>query len=291
MSYPPQYGQGGYPPGWGTPPPKSKTGLWVGLSTAAAVVIAFVITAFVAPGFLLADDERTPAGGGNGARTGGAQAVAERIIAALKAGDVKALNAARCEDADSSVDQAIGMAQQISDARLTGKVTESGGTARAPSSVKVGGREYPSVAELAKEGDTWCWRSVAIEGMEGQPSADPSASASEEVDPNDPRIAKGPTAKADEAIEAFVGAINSGDRKAAKGMLCAPDTRLWNQRVDEAIDIGAQLAVEPSEQSGESFVADMTAKTKDDERRGTVSVRGAQENYCVASLSDLTSNF
>ncbi len=47
---------------------KSKTGLWVGLGIGVVTVVAFVITAFVAPGFLLSDDEENSASdnGGNG---------------------------------------------------------------------------------------------------------------------------------------------------------------------------------------------------------------------------------
>src|SRR5699024_4692258 len=53
-----QYGQ---PGGFGAPPPpkKKRTGLWVGLSTGAVLVITFLITGLVAPGFLLGDDEGT----------------------------------------------------------------------------------------------------------------------------------------------------------------------------------------------------------------------------------------
>lgn len=70
----PQYGQPQYgyqqPGGFGGPPPppkKNKTGLWVGLSVGAVVVIAFLVTGLIAPGFLLGDDD-------NGANTAAPQA-------------------------------------------------------------------------------------------------------------------------------------------------------------------------------------------------------------------------
>src|SRR5690606_6236701 len=84
------YGQQG---GFGSQPPKkSKTGLWIGLGIGVVAVVAFVITAFVAPGFLLSDDEENSAsdnGGGNGGDGGGggAQARAEKIRDGLASGD------------------------------------------------------------------------------------------------------------------------------------------------------------------------------------------------------------
>ncbi|KZB85163.1 hypothetical protein [Amycolatopsis regifaucium] len=50
----------GYPQGYGgppAPPPKSKTGLIIGIVIGVVVLIAFGVTGFVAPGFLLGKDE------------------------------------------------------------------------------------------------------------------------------------------------------------------------------------------------------------------------------------------
>ncbi|MEV7553859.1 Twin-arginine translocation protein TatA [Amycolatopsis sp. NPDC089917] len=50
----------GYPQGYGgppTPPKKSKTGLIIGIVIGVVVLIAFGVTGFVAPGFLLSKDE------------------------------------------------------------------------------------------------------------------------------------------------------------------------------------------------------------------------------------------
>ncbi len=56
----PGYTQGfGGPPA--PPPNKSKTGLIIGIAIAAVVLIAFGVTGFVAPGFLLSKDENTAA--------------------------------------------------------------------------------------------------------------------------------------------------------------------------------------------------------------------------------------
>jgi hypothetical protein len=62
--YPQPPGHHQQPGGYGAPPKKSKTGLIVGLAGAGALVIAliaFAITGFVAPGFLLSDDETAEA--------------------------------------------------------------------------------------------------------------------------------------------------------------------------------------------------------------------------------------
>jgi len=50
----------GYPQGYGgppAPPPKSKTGLIIGIVIGLVVLIAFGVTGFVAPGFLLSKDD------------------------------------------------------------------------------------------------------------------------------------------------------------------------------------------------------------------------------------------
>ncbi len=52
----------GYPQGYGgppAPPPKSKTGLIIGIAIGVVLLIAFGVTGFVAPGFLLSKDEGT----------------------------------------------------------------------------------------------------------------------------------------------------------------------------------------------------------------------------------------
>ena len=83
------YGQQG---GFGSQPPKkSKTGLWIGLGIGVVAVVAFVITAFVAPGFLLSDDDDDSTSANSGGNSSGAQALAEKVHNGLIADDTATL--------------------------------------------------------------------------------------------------------------------------------------------------------------------------------------------------------
>ncbi len=111
------YGQqGGFGP---QPPKKSKTGLWVGLGIGVVAVVVFVITAFVAPGFLLSDDDDDSTSGGGG-NSSGAQALAEKIHDGLIANDTATLQQLACPDATDMVQGAI-EPFGIGDVRIDGR--------------------------------------------------------------------------------------------------------------------------------------------------------------------------
>lgn len=116
QQYPPagQYGQGfGGPP---QPPKKSKTGLWIGVGVGAVVIIALVITGFVAPGFFLGKSGGTttasppstskppppPSSPGN--------ALADKFIAAVNAKDAAGAAALLCKSSIMTQDD---LAQEV----------------------------------------------------------------------------------------------------------------------------------------------------------------------------------
>ncbi|RBM22217.1 hypothetical protein DI005_06790 [Prauserella sp. PE36] len=192
MTYPPQpgqpygqqpgpYGQGGYPqqqgfpPGGGFPPqqpfppqgprpPKRKTGLWVGLSAAVVVAAAFVITAFVAPGFLVGDDGEESAGGGVDAGSSPAANLVEQIAQGFQNKDEDALNQLVCSGSEAAIEGYTREASMVTRFDLTGAVQESGSSATAKAHVVLehqGERVEGDVSlEVAQVSGSWCWRGI-----------------------------------------------------------------------------------------------------------------------------------
>lgn len=178
------YGQGGHPQGGqyprfaspqgggsGGPPNRNRTGLWIGLS-AGFVVVVFLITALVAPGFLLGDDERGDGGTGGASGGSGATALAQQIVAGFNNHDTSALTELTCADADPDVDEVIMVVSTVDNATL-GTVTESGSTATAGARVVVSGQTMDTTAKLVKTGQTWCWQNLSI-GSAANTGSEPS---------------------------------------------------------------------------------------------------------------------
>ncbi|WP_216211421.1 hypothetical protein [Amycolatopsis aidingensis] len=222
----PQQGPYGQPGGYGQPPKKPKTALWVSLAVVAVLLIAFGVTGFLAPGFLLSGDEDKKADSGT------AQDTAEQIVAALNAKDANALNGLKCGDADEDVTQAIQNVNRVEGARLTGPVQENGNSATAPLEVTLKGQPTPLTGELGKAGDKWCWKnwSMKLPDIPGGPGNSvpngPTGLPSESDEPStDPSESDSPgsgtgDSEGGKVIEDFVGKLNSGDKSAAMAMLC-----------------------------------------------------------------------
>lgn len=281
-----QGGQFGYPQagGFGPPPPKKKTGLWVGLSAGAVVVIAFVITAFVAPGFLLGDDED---GGGSGDGSGGtgAAAVAQQIIDGLNNKDTAALNKLTCSGADEDVSEAIGSVGDIEQATL-GEVKESGNTATAKAKVVVLGDEYDVVSELAKDGGNWCWQNLSMGDVA---PVSPEPSPAEPTGIGDETGTSSPAGgDPDTAVQQFVEAVNGGDEATATGMMCSGAQQMSQDSLDRAFAGTAELSADPAEQSGQSsqptYTATVEGTLDGQQAYGAVAVVELNGGMCVGAF-------
>jgi hypothetical protein len=170
--FPPGYPQHQpFPPGYPQPqPPKKKTGLWIGLTAAVVVVAAFVVTAFVAPGFLLGDDE--PAGQTTAAGTadsgaevgeGPAAELAQRIAQGFRDHDEDGLNRLVCSGSEVGVEGFTREAEMYQEFTFNGKVQGSGGTASVTAHVVLEGEgqrvEGDMVISLADE-NGWCLKDL-----------------------------------------------------------------------------------------------------------------------------------
>ncbi|MEU6642534.1 hypothetical protein ABZ863_08275 [Saccharomonospora sp. NPDC046836] len=160
------YAQGGqYPPGapygggFAPQPPKKRTGLWVGIGAAVVVVATFAVAAFVAPGFLLREEQNTTAGGDSDAA-----GLAQQIAQGFTDHDEAGLNQFVCAGAGPATGGYIEEASVVREFTIQGEVTESGDTATATAHVVVEQRgetvQGGLSLEFANEGGRWCWKDV-----------------------------------------------------------------------------------------------------------------------------------
>ncbi|MQA64093.1 MAG: hypothetical protein GEU86_22155 [Actinophytocola sp.] len=117
------------------------------------------ITGFVAPGFLLADDESSDESGGTGSGDNGPAAAANAMMSVLNNNDVGALQAVKCSNADRDLDQLASELSQITGAKVVEPPQPLNDT---QASVKFsftygGGQQLEVLGALALEGDKWCW--------------------------------------------------------------------------------------------------------------------------------------
>lgn len=192
MTYPQQqpYGQ---QPGWPSAPgpypsgpqprKKSKTGLVAGIAVAVVALLVFTITAFVAPGFLLGDEDSggtaTSAGEDGGCGTsaspddggvtdGSAQKVAAlvaKIVQGFCEQDQDGLTRLVCPGSEPAIRGYVEEADLVEEFELKGEIDDRGPTATAEvRAVLVDGAqrvEATMVITLAYEGDDFCWKDMA----------------------------------------------------------------------------------------------------------------------------------
>ncbi|WP_143827490.1 hypothetical protein [Saccharomonospora viridis] len=248
----PGYPQGQYPHGpqggFGPQPPKkSKTGLWVGLGIGAVAVVVFVITAFVAPGFLLSDDDDDSTSANSGGNSSGAQALAEKVHNGLIADDTATLQQLACPDATEMVHKAIEHSWEVGDIRINGWIQENGDTAMVKATVTITekNREADIINTFAKKDGDWCWKNVTIEPARASGSNEmsdiPPLPSNPSV-PNYPGSADGAglsEVKADtEALLHAIGnLVNAGDTDGLRRSLC-PGRESEMEDYEEAISNG-----------------------------------------------------
>lgn len=185
-----QYPGGQYPggqyPGGPQPQKNGKTGLVVGIGVAVVALVVFTVTAFVAPGFLLSDDDSggTADSGGTGTNAsdnagcgtggvpddGGVQdgsaqkvnALVSKIVQGFCDKDEEALSQLICSGSEHVIQPYVDEAEYVEEFALQGAVNDAGPTATATvRSVLVNGSqrvEATMVITLTYEGDDFCWQ-------------------------------------------------------------------------------------------------------------------------------------
>ena len=139
QSYPggPQYGQ----PGFGTPPPKKKTGLIVGICIAAAVVIGGAVTLIL----LLT---------GGGSDEDQLEELAEDVVTALNNLDNELGRKISCNPTDNELD-ADDLPKGIKFSR-GGEITINGDTAQIPIKIEYMGQSQTENFTATKKDGDWC---------------------------------------------------------------------------------------------------------------------------------------
>jgi hypothetical protein len=161
----PGYSQGfGGPP---APPKKSRKGLWAGISAVVVLLVAFGVTGFLAPGFLLGKDSSDTADG-----------AAQSLVNALNTKDKSALTALKCGDASTTVGQAIDEISKVSKVALHGPVKRVSATEyTADLDVTTSSKPSPYLSTFDKEGGKWCWKDIdhgSSDDSDSEPSGSPA---------------------------------------------------------------------------------------------------------------------
>lgn len=212
------------------PPRRSRAGLWAGIAAVAASLAVFLVLAFVAPGFLLDDGDRSGRHASDGLATAsrapqrGARATAEAIVAALDHQDVAAVRALVCAEASAPLRQFVGNTaylREVDGARLETFTRNTPVRAVATVRLAVDLSSDLFAFGITRDNGGWCWQYARHTGGAPTPPATraptrsqppPSGGATQNSEPDSPDV---PPAVAD-----FVTAVNSGDVAAAEDLLC-----------------------------------------------------------------------
>jgi len=172
--YPPPYGQ---PGGYGPPPAKPKTGLWVGLAFGLVILIALGITGFVAPGFFLSKDDKPAAGSPTAGSQGSpppaqfpgvdqaAQGQANKLLQALNSQDSAGATALFCRNIDTLSTTGVQKATTGTDWVLENGSPREAGDIYFSFYGKVNGKNASLIADLTKENSPeWCFSTTTLTG-------------------------------------------------------------------------------------------------------------------------------
>lgn len=262
---------GGPPP----PPKRRRTGLWAGLSASAVLLIAFLVTAFVAPGFLLGEK--------------GPQQIAQATTAAIDAHDKVALRRLTCTDASVTVQAAIGAVGNVRAARLESVRRPAPDRAVAEIAVRAGGTRATVDATFTRQGGEWCWQDVSLTrgiasapqgGVPPAPSVQPTGRpTSTPVGPG----SSGELVDARKAVEEFVTAVNDGDKAAATELGCEAQRSAIGSEIDAVVADGVRLELHPDSLVGaEGFVNASLYLGAEKSASVTVERETPSEDYCVS---------
>ncbi|HEV2782407.1 MAG TPA: hypothetical protein VGX25_23690 [Actinophytocola sp.] len=272
MTYPDQYGQRPNPYRQRPPSPPRRTALGVALAFLAVAMIAFGVTAFAWPGFLVAGGDSAS----GCARPSGddPRPYAEAIADCLEAGNSAVLTALTC-GGNAETRDLIGTADRIGGAELTA-LSVSGSEARAVIEVERDDDRATIQAVLAKDGNRWCWKRIDAADAGGVPASPTNPESSVGAPPDD----------ATGVLDRFLDAVNARDPDGAMELVCPTDSRL-RLRVTEVTNLGAELELDPADASGgEGFVnVDVRGTVGGKRASGGVSARQADGRWCVSGFT------
>lgn len=171
--YPPQWGPPQPPP----PPPKSRTGLYVGLAAVAVLALAAVgVTGFVTPGFFLSEEEPAAAAPPPQSKpaspkpsspqtttpsTAGADEVVTDFVAKLNAKDAAGASAMVCKGAEQLSKEAIDRATTGSPDLKADKVSTKTGIS-ADLGGTLSGKKAVGFVALTQNSKKWCVSNVFV---------------------------------------------------------------------------------------------------------------------------------
>lgn len=170
----------GQPGGFGPPPPSggNKAGVWIGVSIVVVALVAFAITAFVAPGFLVGGSKSQRAANHGTAedftvRGVAAQDLGDKVAEALKTGKSAAVTPLLCPDATEELKTFADEFREPQDVSYIEVMVGLGGkhekegltTAVRPLSGSAVGRpdiagEIPTSFTFVRQADGWCWQDL-----------------------------------------------------------------------------------------------------------------------------------
>lgn len=152
-------GQGQYPPpqqplpGFGgrpEEPKKRRTALWAGIAVVIVLLIAFGVTGFLTPGFLLS--KTAPK----------SDTAALQLADALSRQDITVLNSLKCASTGENVGKAIEEISKVRGATLLGPPTRVSDTEdSAVINVTTAAKPAPYTVTLANQDGKWCWKDIA----------------------------------------------------------------------------------------------------------------------------------
>lgn len=261
-----------------------RTGIVIG-GIALLVVIVFVLTGFVAPGFLLSDDAED--GPGENAR-----AAAGRFLTALRADDPGALRAMVCDDATEAVRDnvesiaSVGIAEEL-------PVRMDGAAAVLPLELELAGgvnRVYEFV--LASRVTTWCWHDLRPEGAKNSdgaaPNPEPPTPTTEtretEVTTDQPTPAPENTADGEQVMTEFVDALNTGEQEAAVSLGCTAMDVEKDVAALTSRDVDLKITT-TSAVSGISLNGDLTGTIDNTTATGTINAINLNNSWCISTLT------
>jgi hypothetical protein len=246
-----QYGGLGGPP----EPPKSKTGPIIAIVAIVVLLLGGLgITAFVAPGFLLSDDEGSNnAGSGDKSnektsenKDNGSQDFIDKLVAAADEQNSSVLETLKCSDATDTVDSAIKAIDNIDGAELGDIKDESADEVQFIVTISFDGKTEDDTVTIKKDDKDWCWQDIDAGEPSGGDDTSTEETTTEETEPSNPGGGGGTIgdSEGEQFVQSFLDKLNGGDGAGAAAMSCSDSTS--QSDITEAAGQGAALEMDPA---------------------------------------------